>query len=569
MILKILMILTVFVNFVVAPVFSSPVFARVKNTRYSRARRTKVAGSRGGTGSGNKKAQEQNLMEDFTRFVFSSYGTTLQYGQSYNLQNMLKYSVYKYYKENGSEAELNEQFCFGPYMKLTSTVAGAGGENIDLRATNGTVCTYIKPNTNYAITLIDATDKQISDAVKKNSTPCMTSVDKRRVCITRNGQDLQTMHLTSAIYLDTKPYIEKLSELIGKVQTSCGEFAKQMADINDKLGLGVPLSSGFGMALSGAATAVGYMNYKATKEQDELLEKYREKLREFRDVLVNSKLEKETKNFPTEEFFKGLDWSKDVKIKEWFKKYSNQSIEEYEEYDLEGDEYRELCGRFMDVVDDDSANNNIRFIKDKITSLETGCTGALNSEVCVSFKDNIAKFRGVSYYEIEGKFTDIMNPIYNVKSEDNSKITAKRVINYIIAAGNCCTDVRTDSGSGKCKYPKARQQAKKVREGLQSETEYDEEIRKLTNLQDELKKEGDIIKNIEENHKKSRALDITTAALSGVSAVTSVASMGLSIAAIETIKKSIETVKQCKKDVRDLKTLNKEYVNKQTEADEE
>ena len=195
MIVKILMILTVFVNFVIAPVFSSPVFARVK-TRYSRARRTKVAGSRGGTGSGNKKAQEQNLMEDFTRFVFSSYGTTLQYGQSYNLQNMLKYSVYKYYRENGSEAELNEQFCFGPYMKLTSTVAGAGGENIDLRATNGTVCTYIKPNTNYAITLIDATDKQISDAVKKNSTPCKTSVDKRRVCITRNGQDLQTMHLT-------------------------------------------------------------------------------------------------------------------------------------------------------------------------------------------------------------------------------------------------------------------------------------------------------------------------------------------------------------------------------------
>lgn len=572
--MKILMVLISFLNFVIAPIFSNDAAAS-SNTkkRYSRARRTKL-GSRSGGTSSQKKRQEQNLMEDFSRFVFSTYGKTLQYGQSYNLQDMLKYDVNKYYKENGSEQDLNEKFCFGPYMKLTSNVSGPGGEAIDLKAGDRTICTYIKPNTNYAISLTDATEKQISQAVKKNATPCMTSVDKRRVCITRNGQDLQTMHLTSEIYLDTKPYISQITDAIGKVKTSCGEFTKQMASINDKMGLGVPLTSGLGMALSGAATAVGYMNYKATNEQDELLAEYGSNQRKFVEAILNSKLEKRS-NFPTQEELEKQDWTKDVNITDWFVKPNGEEPELPKKEPVHTEEHKALCEIFLEFKKQETDKIYIREMVDGAGEKSNYCKTKeplkdYSNYICIRETQRKGGIPGEHPYFV---FKNIVKRVFFETDEEfkNEVVSRDAIERYLIKVGTCCKDGWQASSDKEsvCIYPGIETTETNEDALKDAKTEYENEMRKLLDMQNKLKADGSAVKAINANHKKSRTLDITTAALSGTSAITSTISMGLSVSTIETIKKSLETLKECKKAVRDLKVLNNKYVAEQNQAEGE
>lgn len=537
--IKMLMVLITFFDLV-----SSSVTFASSNNRYSRARRTKLAGSRGGTGGTNaqKKRKEQNLMEDYSRFLFSSYNKTLQYGQSYNLQDMLKYDVHKYYKEHGSQDELNEQFCFGPYMKLTSNITGTGGEVVDLRAGDGTVCTYIKPNTNYAITLTDATEKQISNAVKKNATPCMTSADKRRVCITRNGQDLQTMHLTTEMYLDTKPHITAITEAINKVKTSCGDFTKSMATINSQLGLGVSLTSGLGMALSGAATAVGYMNYKATNEQDELLADHKDNQQKFLDAIQNSKFKKEG-NTDYNTLDLGGDSEDSVKIPELNKHTTQEEPKEPtptpEAQKMQ--KHYELCRKLRDI---DSNKAYIRYFN--ITNTEV---------ITYTSKEKTTEIGRVNIDDVKTTFVDL---------NDINKLDS-----YLRVAGNCCEEDNTESGK-KCTYPEAKKLVMAQTETKLTEAEKDElEKAKLLSLQDKIKKGSETVEELNANHKKSRNMDIATAALSGTSALSSGIGMGISIAAIQSVEKSIIQLKQCKKDINDLRMLNNKYVSLQDEADTE
>ncbi len=582
--MKILMILISFLNLVIAPIFSNDAAAS-SNTkkRYSRARRTKL-GSRGGSNSSQKKRQEQNLMEDYSRFVFSSYGTTLQYGQSYNLQSMLKYDVHKYYKENGSEQDLNEKFCFGPYMKLTSTVSGPGGEAIDLKAGDGTICTYIKPNTNYAISLTDATEKQISQAVKKNATPCMTSVDKRRVCITRNGQDLQTMHLTSEVYLDTKPYVSQITDAIGKVKTSCGEFTKQMASINDKMGLGVPLTSGLGMALSGAATAVGYMNYKATNEQDELLADHKNKQTKLVQTIIgnkdNIKYNMKPEDLTTQNLFKkDLTGESDnsVKIEKIKAEPQSEIIEKpAEKIDtVHTKEHKELCEKFMSFGENVYIRNfvngtAVEEVEEKGKKVQKYVVnklcgpGGTKDSTCILPAGHSEDVKKDGAYTIIVKDADVLKHFTGIKS-----VTRNNILTYITAKGNCCEKARKTSGTDTCIYPDNTTQTngdQGTGEKVVKSTEKNKTIMNFNNLQDELKESGT---NIDANHKKSRTLDITTAALSGTSAITSTISMGLSVSTIEVVKKSLETLKECKKAVKDLKLLNNKYVAEQNQAEGE
>ena len=570
--IKILMVLITFFDLV-----SSNVTFASSNNRYSRARRTKLAGSRGGTGgtSSQKKRKEQNLMEDYSRFLFSSYNKTLQYGQSYNLQDMLKYDVHKYYKEHGSQDELNEQFCFGPYMKLTSNITGTGGEVVDLRAGDGTVCTYIKPNTNYAITLTDATEKQISNAVKKNATPCMTSADKRRVCITRNGQDLQTMHLTTEMYLDTKPHITAITEAINKVKTSCGDFTKSMATINSQLGLGVSLTSGLGMALSGAATAVGYMNYKATGEQEEMLADYKgDSQQKFRDALFASPFDLKGVVPLQKKELKTFDWSTikidDLKLKEGYEVIEQtQTKPEKVKDTIHTEAHKLLCQEFMDVNPKEKG-----YIRKIVDGTDAKCKdGATPQDICVRPAGGI---KGQDGKEIEKSYVYFIKKS-RVKDLFGITPTTSEIFSYLTKDGNCCKTGRQKAeDQAVCEYP----YAETIQTNQQVQVDPEDE-RKLTSnqiqnkkiilkdLQEKLKADSDNVKALNANHKKSRNLDIATAALSGTSALSSGIGMGMSIAAIQSVEKSIIQLKQCKKDINDLRMLNNKYVSLQDEADTE
>lgn len=542
-----------------------------KNARTASIRERSVKRTVSSTASSYSLATSSyssSLLENLSRFQSSVFGEKLMYGKSYALQDMFTIATHSYYYKNGSQAELKEQFCFGPYMKLTGVGASSSATSSVVEANGSLQCVDLEKDTIYSLSLLDATDGQIENALHTSSVSGVVSGDQRVAYVSRSGNPIATQYFNSEKYIDVSEYAKKINEAVATAKSSCGSFKSDMDKLKSQLGFGVALSSGIGVALSGASTGVGIYNIKKTNEVQSTIKKQENMQKNLEEIArsngvtyknveedgkksgkfdVIQKAEDEIENKEKNEISKFTDLrslSATLKNKE-----SCEHTESFKEYCEKGP------GKSGDKKCDDFSSSEED--KNYLKGMKAYSGGDEYYEGCFSGPDDNLTLKDSICYELDsnGKKTD-----KECTGCDKSKCTEEPKKN--------CVELKND-------FKALSEDAK--RRWIFSEA-YDE-YTKLKKKCDVANGKVDTVNKSSEQYKKyvdsvdssmktSRNLDIVQAGLSGASTIASGVSLGFSVSAIGTVGNAIDELSKCNDAISKLRNVYGEY-KAELEADEE
>lgn len=542
-----------------------------KNARTASIRERSVKRTVSSTASSYSLATSSyssSLLENLSRFQSSVFGEKLMYGKSYALQDMFTIATHSYYYKNGSQAELKEQFCFGPYMKLTGVGASSSATSSVVEANGSLQCVDLEKDTIYSLSLLDATDGQIENALHTSSVSGVVSGDQRVAYVSRSGNPIATQYFNSEKYIDVSEYAKKINEAVATAKSSCGSFKSDMDKLKSQLGFGVALSSGIGVALSGASTGVGIYNIKKTNEVQSTIKKQENMQKNLEEIArsngvtyknveedgkksgkfdVIQKAEDEIENKEKNEISKFTDLrslSATLNNKE-----SCEHTESFKEYCEKGP------GKSGDKKCDDfsSSEENKNYLK----GMKAYSGGDEYYEGCFSGPDDNLTLKDSICYEFDsnGKKTD-----KECTGCDKSKCTEEPKKN--------CVELKNDfkalSEDAKRrwifseaydKYTKLKKQCDVANGKVDTVNKSSEQYKKY-------------VDSVDSSMKTSRNLDIVQAGLSGASTIASGVSLGFSVSAIGTVGDAIDELSKCNDAISKLRNVYGEY-KAELEADEE
>lgn len=542
-----------------------------KNARTASIRERSVKRTVSSTASSYSLATSSyssSLLENLSRFQSSVFGEKLMYGKSYALQDMFTIATHSYYYKNGSQAELKEQFCFGPYMKLTGVGASSSATSSVVEANGSLQCVDLEKDTIYSLSLLDATDGQIENALHTSSVSGVVSGDQRVAYVSRSGNPIATQYFNSEKYIDVSEYAKKINEAVATAKSSCGSFKSDMDKLKSQLGFGVALSSGIGVALSGASTGVGIYNIKKTNEVQSTIKKQENMQKNLEEIArsngvtyknveedgkksgkfdVIQKAEDEIENKEKNEISKFTDLrslSATLNNKE-----SCEHTESFKEYCEKGP------GKSGDKKCDDfsSSEENKNYLK----GMKAYSGGDEYYEGCFSGPDDNLTLKDSICYELDsnGKKTD-----KECTGCDKSKCTEEPKKN--------CVELKNDfkalSEDAKRrwifseaydKYTKLKKQCDVANGKVDTVNKSSEQYKKY-------------VDSVDSSMKTSRNLDIVQAGLSGASTIASGVSLGFSVSAIGTVGDAIDELSKCNDAISKLRNVYGEY-KAELEADEE
>lgn len=508
-----------------------------------------------------------SLLENLSRFQSSVFGEKLMYGKSYALQDMFTIATHSYYYKNGSQAELKEQFCFGPYMKLTGVGASSSATSSVVEANGSLQCVDLEKDTIYSLSLLDATDGQIENALHTSSVSGVVSGDQRVAYVSRSGNPIATQYFNSEKYIDVSEYAKKINEAVATAKSSCGSFKSDMDKLKSQLGFGVALSSGIGVALSGASTGVGIYNIKKTNEVQSTIKKQENMQKNLNEIAksngvvyenveengkksgkfdVSQKTENETENKEKNEILKFTDLrSLNATLKN---DGSCEHIESFKEYCEKGP------GKSGDKKCDDfpSDENGENYLE----GMKAYSGGDEYYEGCFSGPDDNLKFVGSIWYKLkDGKRTDEA-----CTDSDKSNCTEEPKKN--------CVELKNDfkALSEDAKRRWIFQKAYNDYSDLKKECDVaNGKVDTVNKSKEQYKK---YVESVDSSMKTSRNLDIVQAGLSGASTIASGVSLGFSVSAIGTVGDAIDELSKCNDAISKLRNVYGEY-KAELEADEE
>ena len=505
-----------------------------------------------------------SLLENLSRFQSSVFGEKLMYGKSYALQDMFTIATHSYYYKNGSQAELKEQFCFGPYMKLTGVGASSSATSSVVEANGSLQCVDLEKDTIYSLSLLDATDGQIENALHTSSVSGVVSGDQRVAYVSRSGNPIATQYFNSEKYIDVSEYAKKINEAVATAKSSCGSFKSDMDKLKSQLGFGVALSSGIGVALSGASTGVGIYNIKKTNEVQSTIKKQENMQKNLEEIARSSDTD-----------------------------YQNVEGKNSGKFDVSQKAEK-------DIIADNRKNKEENAIS-KITDLKSLSATLVNKDSCEhteSFKEYCEQGAGKSGTPACGTVPSDENGgdylkgmrAYSGGDEyyDGCFSSDNKLVEKICYSDPDKTKV-CDSCSQNCQYSDPKKNCVELKNDFKALSEdakrrwiFSEAYDKYTKL----KKECDVangkvdtvnksseqykkyVDSVDTSMKTSRNLDIVQAGLSGASTIASGVSLGFSVSAIGTVGDAIDELSKCNDAISKLRNVYGEY-KAELEADEE
>lgn len=508
-----------------------------------------------------------SLLENLSRFQSSVFGEKLMYGKSYALQDMFTIATHSYYYKNGSQAELKEQFCFGPYMKLTGVGASSSATSSVVEANGSLQCVDLEKDTIYSLSLLDATDGQIENALHTSSVSGVVSGDQRVAYVSRSGNPIATQYFNSEKYIDVSEYAKKINEAVAMAKSSCGSFKSDMDKLKSQLGFGVALSSGIGVALSGASTGVGIYNIKKTNEvqstikKQENMQKNLEEIARSSDAGYQEVTDKNSGNFnvsqkaekdivaDNRENKEENAISKITDLKSLsatlVNKTSCEHIESFKEYCEKGPG-KSGDKKCKDFPSSESGNNYLKGMK-------AYSGGDEYYEGCFSSPDGNLKLEEKICYS-DPKKTKVCDSCFqNCQYSDHKKN---------------CVELKND-------FKALSEDAKRrwiFSEAYDEYTKLKKECDVANGKVDTVNKSSEQYKkyvdSVDSSMKTSRNLDIVQAGLSGASTIASGVSLGFSVSAIGTVGDAIDELSKCNDAISKLRNVYGEY-KAELEADEE
>lgn len=542
-----------------------------KNARTASIRERSVKRTVSSTASSYSLATSSyssSLLENLSRFQSSVFGEKLMYGKSYALQDMFTIATHSYYYKNGSQAELKEQFCFGPYMKLTGVGASSSATSSVVEANGSLQCVDLEKDTIYSLSLLDATDGQIENALHTSSVSGVVSGDQRVAYVSRSGNPIATQYFNSEKYIDVSEYAKKINEAVATAKSSCGSFKSDMDKLKSQLGFGVALSSGIGVALSGASTGVGIYNIKKTNEVQSTIKKQENMQKNLNEIAksngvtyenveedgkksgkfdVSQKAEDEIENKKKNKISKFTDLrSLNATLKN---DRSCEHIESFKEYCEKGPGKSEdkKCKEIP------SSEGDNKYLK----GMRAYSGGDEYYEGCFSGPDDNLTLKDSICYELDsnGKKTD-----KECTGCDKSKCTEEPKKN--------CVELKND-------FNALSEDAKRrwiFSEAYDKYTKLKKECDVANGKVDTVNKSSEQYKkyvdSVDSSMKTSRNLDIVQAGLSGASTIASGVSLGFSVSAIGTVGDAIDELSKCNDAISKLRNVYGEY-KAELEADEE
>lgn len=551
-----------------------------KNARTASIRERSVRRTVSSTASSYSLATSSyssSLLENLSRFQSSVFGEKLMYGKSYALQDMFTIATHSYYYKNGSQAELKEQFCFGPYMKLTGVGASSSATSSVVEANGSLQCVDLEKDTIYSLSLLDATDGQIENALHTSSVSGVVSGDQRVAYVSRSGNPIATQYFNSEKYIDVSEYAKKINEAVATAKSSCGSFKSDMDKLKSQLGFGVALSSGIGVALSGASTGVGIYNIKKTNEVQSTIKKQENMQKNLEEIARSSDTDYQEekgknsgkfdigknigKNENNNETTQGNIGVQDEKENEISKitdlkslsatlknKESCEHTESFKEYCEKGTgkSGSSACGTVPSDEND----------KDYLKGMRAYSGGDEYYDGCFSGPDDDLKFVGSTWYKLkDGKRTD---EVCTGSSKSNCTEEPKKN----------CVELKNDfkALSEDVKRRWIFQKAYNAYSDLKKQCDVaNGKVDTVNKSREQYKKYVD---SVDSSMKTSRNLDIVQAGLSGASTIASGVSLGFSVSAIGTVGDAIDELSKCNDAISKLRNVYGEY-KAELEADEE
>lgn len=509
-----------------------------------------------------------SLLENLSRFQSSVFGEKLMYGKSYALQDMFTIATHSYYYKNGSQAELKEQFCFGPYMKLTGVGASSSATSSVVEANGSLQCVDLEKDTIYSLSLLDATDGQIENALHTSSVSGVVSGDQRVAYVSRSGNPIATQYFNSEKYIDVSEYAKKINEAVAMAKSSCGSFKSDMDKLKSQLGFGVALSSGIGVALSGASTGVGIYNIKKTNEVQSTIKKQENMQKNLEEIARSNGVTYKEKKFEI-----GENIGKAESESGTTQNTTNGSGKEETENEINNT--TDLRSLNATLVNKESCKH-IESFKEYCDKSDKECKNLPSSEDggdylkgmraysggdeyykgCFSGSDENLTFVGSICYELkDGEKTD-----KECTGCDESKCTEEPKKN--------CVELKNDfnalSEDAKRRwifseaygeYTKLKKQCDVANSKVDTVNKSSEQYKKY-------------VDSVDSSMKTSRNLDIIQAGLSGASTIASGVSLGFSVSAIGTVGDAIDELSKCNDAISKLRNVYGEY-KAELEADEE
>ena len=506
-----------------------------------------------------------SLLENLSRFQSSVFGEKLMYGKSYALQDMFTIATHSYYYKNGSQAELKEQFCFGPYMKLTGVGASSSATSSVVEANGSLQCVDLEKDTIYSLSLLDATDGQIENALHTSSVSGVVSGDQRVAYVSRSGNPIATQYFNSEKYIDVSEYAKKINEAVATAKSSCGSFKSDMDKLKSQLGFGVALSSGIGVALSGASTGVGIYNIKKTNEVQSTIKK-RENMQKNLEEIARSNdagcQEVTDKN-------SGVFGVKQMAEKE----IVADSRENKEENEIS--KITDLKSLSATLKNKESCEHTESF--KEYCEKGTGKSGSPACETVPSDENDKDYLKGMRAYSGGDEY-------YDGCFDSNKKFVEKICYSDPDKTEECnsCTQSNCQYSDPKKNCVELKNDFKALSEDVKRRWIFPkayEEYTKLKKQCDVANGKVDTVNKSKEQYKKyvesvdssmktSRNLDIIQAGLSGASTIASGVSLGFSVSAIGTVGDAIDELSKCNDAISKLRNVYGEY-KAELEADEE
>ena len=175
------------------------------------------------------------------------------------------------------------------------SVMGRGGDNISKKVDDGIKCFAYKPNSYYSFNIFNASDKSVSDALKKFNRGDLASGNNRVLYIDKKqsgtGQYHDYMYLQTQGYIDFREHYNKIKDAKAAVDQACKKdliedssysFEKLYhllvgASVAEGLATGLSAAS---MAMSAASSAktgqlmddLGYLNKHETQKPQSKIE---------------------------------------------------------------------------------------------------------------------------------------------------------------------------------------------------------------------------------------------------------------------------------------------------------
>lgn len=544
-----------------------------KNARTASIRERSVKRTVSSTASSYSLATSSyssSLLENLSRFQSSVFGEKLMYGKSYALQDMFTIATHSYYYKNGSQAELKEQFCFGPYMKLTGVGASSSATSSVVEANGSLQCVDLEKDTIYSLSLLDATDGQIENALHTSSVSGVVSGDQRVAYVSRSGNPIATQYFNSEKYIDVSEYAKKINEAVATAKSSCGSFKSDMDKLKSQLGFGVALSSGIGVALSGASTGVGIYNIKKTNEVQSTIKKQENMQKNLEEIARSSDTDyQEEKDKNPGKFDVSQKAEKEIVADNRQDKEKNEISDKTDLKSLSatlvnGDSCKNLESFKVWCTN----NESIDCKTVKVDGKPVTCCGELSHT-----DENLAMQRysgGDEYYE--GCFDSSNKLVEKICYSDADK-----------------TKVCDNCSQENCQYSDPKKNCVELKNDFKALSEDAKRRWIFSGAYDEytkLKKECDVangkvdtvnksaaqykkyVESVDSSMKTSRNLDIVQAGLSGASTIASGVSLGFSVSAIGTVGDAIDELSKCNDAISKLRNVYGEY-KAELEADEE